>query len=289
MTDLPMSSSSAPGPSMETPEDWLTINGARLRYLCTGTGPPLVLLHGLVAYSFSWRFIITPLAKRFRVYALDMLGNGFSDCPSQLDSGLHAEADRLLQILDALQISSCDLVATSYGGATAMLAASLAPQRISRLVLVAPVNPWSAHGRVIAPFLSNPVIAWMFVRLFAQLHASRGYFFRRLFGASPRVPSDSAAGYATALRRPGVLRHALNTIRSWNRDLRLLEEQLPRIAHIPVLFMWGKEDKAVSIQSAARLREHFKNTQMVTFDGVGHLPYEEAPEEFTRAVLKFLR
>ena len=231
---------------------------------------------------------MAPLAERFRVHALDMLGNGFSDCPPQLDSGLHAEAERLLQILDALQITSCDLLATSYGGATAMLAASLAPQRISRLVLVAPVNPWSAHGRMVAPFLSNPVIAWMFVRLFPHLNASRGYFLRRLFGASPRVPSDSAAGYAAALRRPGVLQHALKTVHSWNRDLRLLEEQLPTIAHIPVLFVWGKGDKAVSIDSADQLREHFKNTQMVALEGVGHLPYEEAPEEFTRAVLEYL-
>lgn len=287
MGDLEMSA--VPGPSMATPEHWLTLNGARLRYLAEGTGPPLVLLHGLVAYSFSWRFVISPLAQHFRVYALDMLGNGFSDCPPRLDCGLRAEAERLLQILDALQISSCDLVATSYGGATAMLAASLAPQRVSRLVLVAPVNPWSEHGKVWAPFLSNPVIAWMFLRMYPHLHASQGYFLRRLFGTSPRVPPDSTAGYAAALRRHGVLQHALKTIRSWNHDLRLLEEALPRIAHIPVLFVWGKEDKAVSIESAARLREHFHDSRMITFEGVGHLPYEEAPEEFARAVLEFLR
>jgi len=217
-----------------------------------------------------------------------MLGNGFSDCPARLEFGLRAEAERLLRILDVLQISSCDLVATSYGGATAMLAASFAPKRISRLVLVAPVNPWSAHGKVMAPFLSNPVISWIFLRLFPHLHASQGYFLRRLFGASPRVPSDSAAGYAAALRRPGVLQHALKTIHGWNRDLRSLEEALPAIEHIPVLFVWGKEDKAVSIESAAPLRERFQNSHMVTFEGVGHLPYEESPEELTRAILEFL-
>lgn len=272
---------------MAASEHWLTLDGARLRYLAEGTGPPLVLLHGLVAYSFSWRFVIAPLAKRFRVYAVDMLGNGFSDCP-RLDYGLRAEAERLLQILDALQIPSCDLIATSYGGATAMVAASLAQQRVSRLVLVAPVNPWSEHGKIVAPFLANPLIAWMFLRLYPHLQASRGYFLRRLFGASPRVPPDSAAGYAAALRRPGVLQHTLKTIRSWNSDLRLLEQALPRITHIPVLFVWGEDDKAVPIESATPLRQQFQNSQMIAFPGTGHLPYEEAPEEFTRAVLNFL-
>ncbi|HEY1800863.1 MAG TPA: alpha/beta hydrolase [Terriglobales bacterium] len=272
---------------MSDSEHWLTLNGARLRYVAAGAGPPLVLLHGLVAYSFSWRFVISPLAEHFRVYALDMLGCGFSDCPAELTCGIRADAERLLQILDALQISSCDLVATSYGGAVAMVAASLAPQRIARLALVAPVNPWSEHGKVLAPFLSNPVIAWLFLRLYPHLQASQGYFLRRLFGGSQRVPSDSAAGYAAALRRPGVLRHALKTIRSWNGDLRLVEGLLPSIKHIPVLFVWGEEDKAVSIESAGRLREQLHNSQMTTFAGVGHLPYEEAPEEFTRAILEF--
>jgi pimeloyl-ACP methyl ester carboxylesterase len=218
-----------------------------------------------------------------------MLGCGFSDCPPELACGVRADAERLLQILDALQISSCDLVATSHGGATAMFAASLAPQRISRLVLVAPVNPWSEHGKVWAPFLSNPAIAWMFLRLYPHLQAGQGYFLRRLFGGSQRIPADSAPGYAAALRRPGVLQHALKTVHSWNPDLRLLEQILPRITHIPVLFVWGEEDKAVSIESAARLREQFRNSQMIALEGVGHLPYEEVPEEFTRGVLEFLR
>jgi pimeloyl-ACP methyl ester carboxylesterase len=228
------------------------------------------------------------LAQHFTVYALDMPGSGFSDCSPNMKSDLHSNAERFLRVLDALQLPSCDLVATSYGGAEAMVAASLAPGRFSRLVLVAPVNPWSAHGRRIAPFLSNPLIAPLFLRLYPFLQAAQGHFIRRVFGGEHSIPPDSIAGYSAILRRPGVLQHALQILRTWNADIRYLEKILPNIRHIPVLLIWGKQDGAVYLSSAPKLRENFQRSELVTFDGVGHLPYEEAPNEFAKAMLKFL-
>ena len=274
---------------MSNSEHWMTVDGARMRYLRSGSGPPLILLHGLVAYSFSWRLVMPALAQHFTVYALDMPGSGFSDCPPDLKSDLRSNAERFLRVLDALQLSSCDLIATSYGGAEAMVAASLAPGRISRLVLVAPVNPWSVHGKIIAPFLSNPVIAPLFLRMYPFLQATQGHFIRRVFGGAHSIPSDSIAGYSAILRRPGVLKHALQILRTWNADIRYLEKILPSIRHIPVLLIWGKRDGAVYFSSAPKLRENFQHSELVTFDGVGHLPYEEVPNEFAEAVLKFLR
>src|SRR5262249_9768647 len=127
-------------------ERWVTVEGARMRYLHAGSGDALVLLHGLFGYSFSWRFNMPVLAEHAEVYAPDMLGIGFSDRPPGLNCSLQASAERFLHFLDAAKIASCDLVATSHGGAIAM-AAALQPGRFRRLVLVAPVNPWSAHGR----------------------------------------------------------------------------------------------------------------------------------------------
>ena len=63
---------------------------------------------------------------------------------------------------------------------------------------------------------------------------------------------------------------------------------MPRIAHIPTLLIWGSLDAAVYPASAAKLKHRFNNCRLVMFEGVGHLPYEEAPEEFIRAVAEFL-
>ncbi len=73
------------------------MDGARMRYLRAGSGPPLILLHGLLAYSFSWRFTLPALAPYATVYALDQLGAGFSDRPEGLDHSMRGTALRVLK------------------------------------------------------------------------------------------------------------------------------------------------------------------------------------------------
>jgi pimeloyl-ACP methyl ester carboxylesterase len=70
--------------------------------------------------------------------------------------------------------------------------------------------------------------------------------------------------------------------------LRDLEATLPRLASIPTLLMWGGKDTAVHASSAAPLGKHFPDSELIVFPGMGHLPYEECPEEFNRALIEFL-
>ena len=273
-------------------ERWITLDRApdsvRMRYLRAGTGPALLLVHGLLGYSFSWRFAIPALSQRSTVYAIDMLGTGFSDRPPNLDCSLKASAQRLLRFMDRVGVASCDLLGTSHGGAVAMMAAALAPERFRRLILVDPVNPWSAHGKRLTAFLSNPVIAPFFLNLAPRSRILDDFYLRRMFGDPRRIPPDSLEGYRKPMRIPGSYEYALAVARSWNRDLRELESVLPRIAHISTLLIWGSLDAAVYPASATQLKQCFEDCRLVTFEGAGHLPYEEVPDEFNRAVAEFL-
>src|ERR1700685_3591025 len=176
-------------------EKWVTLDAApgnaRLRYLRAGAGPPLLLVHGLMGYSFSWRFTIPVLAQRSTVYAIDMLGTGFSDRPPDLDCSFKASGERLLLFMDKTGLASCDLMGTSHGGAVAMTAAALAPDRIRRLILVDPVNPWSAHGKQLTVFLSNPLISRLFIALAPRLPVLHKFYHHRMFGDRRRIPPDS--------------------------------------------------------------------------------------------------
>ena len=259
-----------------------------MRYLRDGSGPSLVLLHGLLGYSFSWRHAIPVLAEHATVHAVDMLGVGFSDRPAGLDASLRASAERLLRFLDSVGIASCDLLGTSHGGAVAMRAAALAPDRIQRLILVAPVNPWSAHGKKLAAFLSSRTISPLFCKLAPHLEITHSFLLRRLYGDTRRIRPGTLEGYSAPFAEPGAFEYGLSVLRTWNRDLVELESVLPQIAHIPTLLLWGSGDPAVSSASAVKLRDQFRHCQLVTFDGVGHLPYEELPDEFNAAVVQFL-
>jgi pimeloyl-ACP methyl ester carboxylesterase len=272
----------------EVDERWCVLDGYHVRYLRCGSGPALLLVHGLLGYSFSWRYALPVLSQKATVYALDMLGVGFSDRPPNLDCSLHAHAERLLRFLDTVGIESVDLLGTSHGGAVAMLAAALAPERIRRLILVAPVNPWSVHGKRWAPVLTSPPIAGLILRLAPRLKSAHNLMLQRLYGDRGRIRPGTLEGYSAPLRIPGLFNYWLRVMGSWNRDLGELESALPRIGHIPAMLLWGDKDSAVDPASAQKLRKQFTNCRVEMFDGVGHLPYEEAPEDFNSAVVRFL-
>jgi len=275
-------------PSIE--ERWLIVDGARMRYLHAGSGPALVLVHGLLGYSFSWRHVIPDLSRQAEIYAPDMPGVGFSDRPADLDCSLPACATRLLEFMDKAGITSCDLLGSSHGGAVAMLAAAMAPNRVRRLILVSPVNPWSMYRRHWIKFLRSPLIASVFLNLVPHLKILHELYLRRLYGDTRRIRPGTLEGYSAPLRRrPGSIDYGLRVLRSWERDLRELESALPHMANIPTLLIWGSLDAAVDPASAARLQQQFRNCRLLMLKGVGHLPYEEVPAEFSRAVAEFLR
>ena len=268
------------------------VDGARMRYLRAGSGPPLILLHGLMGYSFSWRFTIPTLSRHARVYAVDSLGTGFSDRPASLDCSVRSGADRLLSFVKSVGVTSFDLLGTSYGGAVAMMAASMCVQhpdlRLRKLILVAPVNPWSPHGRRLAPFLGTKLGSTLFLRSVDHMHWTFPFWLARLFGDPKRIPPGTLAGYVAPVSIPGSFQYAIEVVRHWNDCLQQLETILPQIADVPTLLIWGSADAAVYAQSAEKLRQHFRNCELVVYPGVGHLPYEEVPEQFNATLIDFL-
>ena len=271
---------------------WMDMDGARMRYLRAGSGPALILLHGLLGYSFSWRYTMPGLAPYATVYAPDMMGAGFSDRPVGIDHSTRGTAKRLLRFIQRLGISSFDLLGTSRGGAVAMMAAAECLEgntglHLRKLVLVAPVNPYSGHGQWLAPFFGTAYGAAVF-RLISRTPFSYPYWHARLYGDRSKIPPGALDGYKAPLAKPGLFEHALSIASTWTQDLRELEATLPKLGGIPTLFIWGRKDPAVYACSAAPLQKYFPNSRLIIFPGIGHLPYEECPEEFNRALIEFL-
>jgi pimeloyl-ACP methyl ester carboxylesterase len=311
---------SAPGNApAESPieEHWLPLAEGRMRYLKTGDGPALILVHGLLGYSFSWRFTMPALAPHATVYAIDNLGAGFSSArlsfggqssaSGNLDCTVRGAAERVLQFAAALGLREFDLLGTSHGGAVAMMAAAMCHERAShravgrpepsadrlsahprRLILVAPVNPWSPRGRTLAPFIASPLGSALFRCTIERWRSLDYLWLRRLFGDASKIPPDSLAGYRTPILQNHGFRYGSSIVKTWLADLADLESVLPKIRDYPTLLIWGTDDRAVSFASADALSKNFSNARIVAFEGAGHLPYEECPEEFNRALIDFL-
>jgi len=273
-------------------EHWVDLGGGRMRYLKTGSGRAFILVHGLMGYSFSWRFTMPALAPHATVYAIDNLGAGLSRAPEGMDCSVRATAARVLQFVDAMGISDFDLLGTSHGGGVAIMTAALSQERsdsrLKRLVLVAPVNPWSPHGRRLAPFLATPLGSVVYRNTIERHRIFDYLWLRRLFSKGSKIPPDSLAGYRVPVFKNHVFRHAAHILTNWTADLKELELALPKICDYPTLLMWGTRDRAVQFASAEQLRRNFRNARLIAFDDVGHLPYEEAPSEFNLALIEFL-
>lgn len=273
-------------------ECWMELAGARMRYLRAGSGPGLILLHGLMGYSFSWRFAMPALAPYGTVYAPDLLGAGFSDRP-KIDHTMHATALRVLQFVENLGLASFDLLGTSRGGAVAMCAAAeclrTGKPRVRKLILVAPVNPYSSHGRWLAPLAGSRLGAPLARAVLEHAPFLYPYFHERMYGDRSQIRPGTLEGYKAPLVIPGLFEHGLSIVSTWSADLQELEALLPKLASIPTLLIWGSKDPAVYVSSLKPLAKFFPSSHTVVFPGVGHLPYEECPEEFNEALIEFLK
>jgi pimeloyl-ACP methyl ester carboxylesterase len=276
-----------------TQECSITLDGVRWRYLHAGSGPPLLLIHGFMAYSFSWRFNMAALSQHFSVYAIDLPGCGFSQRTDVPQCSLASDAEGVLRFMEHFEMEQADVLGTSRGGGLAICLAATAVQRsmghrIRRLILNSAINPWSSYGRFLTRVLSTALGGLAVTHVLPKQNWLTLRYFRKLYGDPSRIAPGSVEGYAAGLDVPGSFEHILRIVRSWHCDLALIEKSLPVISEMPTLLLWGSGDTAVYPSSAYELQRRLKNSALVTLDGVGHAPYEEVPAEFNRVICDFL-
>lgn len=267
-------------------ERWASVSGGRLRYLIGGAGPPLILVHGIAASSFSFRFNCSELMREFQVFIPDLMH--LEDCRSMvhLDGSLQAASVRLSEFLTDVGVERTNVLASSHGGSVVMKLAAIAAERFDRVVLVSPANPFARHYRAVVRFYLSP-LGRVFVRL-AALAPGRvwDYGIGRMY-ADPRAMTDGTGiGYARPLRRKGTTNYLLSCLQTLNDDIEGLRAEFPAIAGIPTLLIWGDRDPVVEVESGYQLKDAL-GADMVVMRGIGHLPYEESPQEFNRIVLEY--
>jgi pimeloyl-ACP methyl ester carboxylesterase len=258
-----------------------------LHYLQSGSGPPLLLIHGLLGASFCWRWNVPALAQRFTTLAVDLPGFGQSRPLPDANCGMESQAMRLLSWLEGLGLERVDVVASSWGGAVALFLAALSPRTVRSLVLAAPVNPWSEFGLERVRFFSRGVGAAL-LRLgmpFSRpLHLTA---LQRMYGDPRRIAAGTLENYSSTLLRRGRARNIVQMLRCWENDLKALSGAVEQVQS-PTLLVWGTQDGAVDLRSAQALMRKLPQCELAIIEGAGHLPFEETPEEFNRLALGFL-
>jgi pimeloyl-ACP methyl ester carboxylesterase len=254
----------------------IAVFGQSIHYFDVGSGPVVVLLHGLGSRKDDWLPVLEPMAQKYRLLVPDQIGFGRSDKPL-LDYSVQTYVDFLNEFLRQLKVEKASLVGESLGGWIAALYVAeigggthLVP--VEKLVLVDAAGLKQTQP---IPDL-NP----------SSLAAMRGVM-EAVFYDTSWVTED-------ALRKIFTDKLAVHdgyTVRSFlgnpTREKERLDERLGSIK-APTLVVWGKQDKLLPITSGERYAAGIAGAKMVSFEKCGHVPAVEKTEEFLAAVMPFL-
>jgi len=260
------------------------VDGVRLRVLDTGEGPAVLLLHGFLDSSYTWRKLIPLLQDHYRVIALDLPGFGYSDKPEE-PFPFADYASVVLGVLDQLEIDRPFIVGNSMGGSVALRIAIDFPDRVRGLVPIDPGTPRD-EGE---PFGPMNLLRMRFVGDFC-VHAMGPWTFERVWNSmlteGRRVSEIEMDEMYGLLNTPGARRAALNQIREIRTNP--VDWEATEKISAPTLLIWGRQDELVPLRYGERLNDHIPNSRLVILDDTGHLPQWEAPDEVARLVDAFV-
>jgi pimeloyl-ACP methyl ester carboxylesterase len=249
-----------------------------LHYERAGSGPPLLLLHGIGSNSRSFRHQLTDLCDAFDVIAWDAPGYGGSDDPAP-ECGLEDFADQAVALLDSLNLSHAHLLGVSLGGVIAQLVYHRHPSRVRSLILV---DTTAGGGSLPEPERSARVRQRL--EALSRLGA-RGMAEQRAPHLVSRSAPASLVAELTEIMsevRPAGYTTAAIALGASDLTFRLSE------IRVPTLVVHGKEDKVVPLATARHLAATIPNARLVVLPDAGHVSNQEQPAAFNAAVRAFL-
>jgi 3-oxoadipate enol-lactonase len=248
----------------------------------------LVLLHGQPGSPADWLPLAERLPAQLHAVAADRPGYGSSPLAA---GGFAANARALLGDLDSRGVSHAVLVGHSYGGGVALSAASLAPERVAAVVLLASIGPGCVNGwdRLLAAPGAGQLCALVAWRLTPWLARARLARIRRR-RARPLRPDEHVNwqvwGHAGPEYRP-LWRTFLTEQRALLRELGELESVIPSV-QAPVLLLADPEDTLVPVGTARRLVQTLPDARLQLVQGAGHHLPRRAPDVVADAIVTFL-
>jgi len=254
----------------------VTVFGQKIHYVEAGTGPTVILLHGLGGSTQAWMFNIAPLAEKYHVVVPDKIGFGKSDKPL-VNYRIRTYVDFLDQFCKQLKIERATLVGNSMGGWIAAAFTAAFPDRVDRLVLVDAAGYAPAKDLDTRTFYGlNPTTREGMKSLVSKV------FYNKAF------QTDAAIEQAIAARLAAGDGYTINSItESIIRGEDFLDDTVKTIKR-PTLIIWGRQDGLVPLAEGEHFNKDIAGSKLIVFDQCGHVPNFEKAGEFNAAVLKFL-
>jgi pimeloyl-ACP methyl ester carboxylesterase len=243
----------------------------------------VVLLHGFGSSLHTWDAWAQGLARTHRVVRVDLPGSGLSPPDPAQDYRDERSLDMLLALMDSLGLQRSSWVGHSMGGRIAWTLAAKFPERVDKLVLVAPDGFASfgfEYGKPMEVPATLGLMRHVLPKPLLRMNLKSAY-------ARPEALSDAVTTrYHNLILAPGARQAMLDRLRQT-----VLQEPLPLLRQIkaPSLLVWGEADAMIPVSNAQDYLQAIEGSRLVSWPQVGHLPQEEAAESSLQAVADFLR
>ena len=277
---------------------YINLKGLKYHFVDEGTGNPVVMIHGNPTWSFYYRELIKALSGNYRTIAVDHMGCGLSDKPdkNQYDYRLKSRVDDIEALIDSLELSEkITLVLHDWGGMIGMAFALRHPERIGRIVIMNTAAFLPPDGKKF-PLRLRLIRD---IRLFAipavlgfNLFAYSALFMASHKGLSKDVKSGLTAPYNCWKNRRATL-YFVQDIPVGENDpsysiVKHADENLHKLAGIPMLICWGKHDFVFDESYFAEWQRRFPDAEVNLLSDAGHYVMEDEPEKVCMLVKDFL-
>jgi len=276
----------------ESSEQQIELHGHPVTYHRVGSGPAVLLVHGITSSSRTWRSVMPALAEHYDVIAPDLLGHGRSAKPRG-DYSLGGYASGLRDLLVALEVPAATVVGHSLGGGVAMQFAYQFPDRLERLVLVDSGGLGSEVSLVLRA-ATLPGAEYVLPLLASSPLRGAGAALGSVLGRVGLRASADVRGMAEGFESLGdaeARRAFVHTARSVIDPAGQRVDATDRLylaEHVPSLIVWGDRDRMIPVRHGHDAHEHMPNSRLEIFPGAGHFPFNDDPERFVATLHEFI-
>ncbi len=284
-------------------EGYVNVNDVNLHYVTEGDGELMLFLHGFPYFWYNWHHQLEEFSKDYRVVAVDMRGYNLSDKPEGIDSyTMSTLVEDVKQLIEAFGEKDCTLVAHDWGGAIAWTFAYSHPEYVKNLIMFDAPHPYTFRREL----ANNPAQreASSYMGFFQQddsheiLLANDAERLRKMMTEPGKkkgyLTEADEAKYVDAWTQPDAMKSMLHYYRAisffpFEEHVQKPLELKYDMFNAPTLILWGDADSAFENSNLDGIEDYVSDLTIHRFEGVGHAPQHEMPDEVNAYMRAFLK
>lgn len=275
---------------MDNAKTFLYKNNIKINYYEIGSGEPIIMLHGFGGSSYCWRVVSRYLASKNKIFLIDLKGFGLSDKPLDDEYSVNDQADIILEFIQKNNLKNVILIGHSLGGAVTLFAYIKLMEKKNNLVKSLILIDSPAYKQKLPEFakiLKIPIINELLL-IFLPSKFSTKMVLKKEFFDDKKITDEIVENYSGFLDTSGSY-HALITTAKKMLPRNINEINLKyKDIKIPVLLIWGENDKTIPLSIGRKLEKDIPNAKFVVIPECGHMPPEEKPSETAKIISEFL-